>query len=222
MNKSESIAKLSAALVKASAELSNPPFDSTNPHFKNKYAGLAGTRDHINAVLPKFGLAVSQLVGSGERGPVVETMLIHESGEWISERLEMPASKQDAQGWGSATTYARRYALMGICGVVGDVDDDGNEASKPAKPTSIKQGPGTITPTTGTWEELDADTQKRLQMIADCVMAEMDAKGAKDAAVLLHSETEGMGADEKVALWTRFDSKTRSAIKKANDERKAA
>lgn len=222
MNKSESIAKLSAALVKASFHLSNPPFDSTNPHFKNKYASLAGTRDHLSGALSNWGLAVIQLVGSGERGPTVETMLIHESGEWISERLEMPASKQDAQGWGSATTYARRYALMGICGVVGDVDDDGNEASKPTKPTAIKQGAGAITPTTGTWDEMDADTQKRLQMIADCVIAEMDAKGAKDAAALLHSETEGFSADEKVALWTRFDSKTRSAIKKVNDERKAA
>ena len=222
MNKSETIGKLAAALVKVSVHLTNPPFDSTNPHFKNKYASLAGTRDHLNERLTQFGLAVTQLVGSGERGPVVETVLIHESGEWISERLEMPASKQDAQGWGSATTYARRYALMGICGVVGDVDDDGNEASKPAKRTSIKQGPGTITPTTGTWDELDADTQKRLQMIADCVIAEMDAKGAKEAAALLHNETEGMGADEKVALWTRFDSATRNAIKKINSERKAA
>lgn len=88
--------------------------------------------------------------------------------------------------------------------------------------TPIKQGAGSITPTTGVWEEMDADTQRRLQMIADCVLSEMDAKGAKEAADLLHSETEGMGADEKVALWTRFDSKTRSAIKKANDERKAA
>ena len=220
MNKSESIAKLAAALVKVSAHLTNPPFDSTNPHFKNKYASLAGTRDHLNGILSQFGLTVSQLVGSGERGPTVETVLLHESGEWMSASLEMPASKQDAQGWGSATTYARRYALMGICGVVGDVDDDGNEASKPAKP--IKQGTGAIAPTTGVWDEMDENQQKRLQMIADCVLAEIDLKGAAAAAALLHDETEGMVAEEKIALWTRLDSKTRSAIKKANDERKAA
>lgn len=91
-----------------------------------------------------------------------------------------------------------------------------------AKPAAIKQGPGAITPTTGAWDELDADTQKRLQMIADCVLAEMDSKGAKEAAALLAENTHDMPNEEKVGLWTRLDSKTRSAIKKANDERKAA
>jgi hypothetical protein len=56
---------------------------------------------------------------------------VHESGATMSSGLlHVPASKQDAQGYGSALTYARRYSLMAICGIAPE-DDDGNRASKP-------------------------------------------------------------------------------------------
>lgn len=108
---------------------------------------------------------------------------------------------------------------LGLYIYAGEDLPDGAEA---AKVSAVKQGTGAITPTTGAWDQMDEDQQKRLQMIADCVLAEIDLKGAAAAAALLHDETEGMVAEEKIALWTRLDSKTRSAIKKANDERKAA
>jgi len=131
MNKSESIAALSGALAKAQAQLKNPPYDSKNPHFKNSYASLASVRDTITPVLAAHGIAVLQLLGKSDVGVSCETVLTHESGEWISSTIELPATKQDAQGYGSACTYARRYALMAIVNVVGDVDDDATEASKP-------------------------------------------------------------------------------------------
>ena len=132
MNKSDSIAAIAAALAKAQAELKNPPYDSKNPHFRNSYASLASVRDTITPVLAAHGIAVLQLLGKSDVGVSCETVLTHESGEWISSTIELPASKQDAQGYGSACTYARRYALMAIVNVVGDEDDDANEASKPA------------------------------------------------------------------------------------------
>ena len=137
MNKSESIASIAAALAKAQAELKNPPFDSKNPHFKNNYASLASVRDTVTPVLAHHGIAVLQLLGKSDVGVSCETVLTHESGEWISSTIELPATKQDAQGYGSACTYARRYALMAIVNVVGDVDDDATEATKPKTDADI-------------------------------------------------------------------------------------
>lgn len=137
MNKSESIASLAAALAKAQGEMHNPVFDSNNPFFKSKYASLAAVRNAVIPVFAKHGLAVSQLLRAGENASV-ETILMHASGEWISEILELPVAKRDPQGYISASTYARRASLQSIAGVVGDSDDDGNEASKPAKSAPAK------------------------------------------------------------------------------------
>lgn len=134
MQKSETIGALMAALAKAQAELKNPSFDSVNPHFKSKFASLAHVRDVVTPALSKHGLAVTQLTGNDSEGRAcVETVLGHSSGEWISSTLTVPVAKADAHGAGSAITYARRYALMAIVGVVGDEDDDANQAVKPAE-----------------------------------------------------------------------------------------
>lgn len=131
MKSSEQINELAAALAKAQAELRNPAFDSTNPHFKSKFASLAGVRDAITPVLSKHGLSVSQLTTNDDQGRAcVETILLHSSGQWIGSTLTVPAPKADAHGTGSAITYARRYALMAIVNVVGDEDDDGNRAAQ--------------------------------------------------------------------------------------------
>lgn len=141
MNKSESITALMAALAAAQGELKNPAFDAVNPHFKSKFASLATVRDTITPVLSKHGLSVVQLATNDQDGrPCVETVLGHASGEWISSRLTVPASKSDAHGSGSAITYARRYALMAIVNVVGDEDDDGNAAARPEQ-SKPRQGP---------------------------------------------------------------------------------
>ncbi|MCT2883007.1 ERF family protein, partial [Lentilactobacillus buchneri] len=46
--------------------------------------------------------------------------------------LNVPVGKNDAQAFGSAETYARRYTLSAVFGVTSDVDDDGNSATKSA------------------------------------------------------------------------------------------
>ena len=139
MQKSETIGALMAALSKAQAEMKNPSFDSVNPHFKSKFASLANVRDTITPALTKHGLAVTQLTGNDNDGrPCVETVLGHSSGEWIASTFTVPVAKADAHGAGSAITYARRYALMAIVGVVGDEDDDANQAV--TKPAEVKRG----------------------------------------------------------------------------------
>jgi hypothetical protein len=138
MNKSESIKELAVALVKAQAELKNPAFDSTNPHFKSKFASLAAVREAVLPVLTKYGLAITQFPKGSDGAAGVVNVLIHTSGEWLEEDCLLPLDKNNAQGAGSAVTYARRYSLQAIAGVVADEDDDANAASAPVKKEPVR------------------------------------------------------------------------------------
>jgi ERF superfamily len=121
--------EIAAALAKAQCEMSNPSFDAQNPHFKNRYASLAAVRNAVIPVLSKHGVALLQSIETGEGTVRCTTHLYHSSGQsLVLGPLILPVSKQDAQGYGSAITYARRYALMAVCGVVGDDDDDAEQA----------------------------------------------------------------------------------------------
>ena len=124
---------IGAALARAQLEMVNPAFDMVNPHFRNKYASLAAVRDAVIPVLAKHGIALVQNLRTvhGETPMMsVETTLYHSSGQFLKfDGLDLPVMKRDAQGFGSAATYARRYALMAIAGVVGEPDDDANTAS---------------------------------------------------------------------------------------------
>ena len=123
------IKAISAALAKAQAELKNPHMDSKNPHFKSKFASLLSVRNVVLPTLNKHGISVVQELTTTDRGVGCMVHLLHESGESLRfGPLVMPASKSDAHGFGSAATYARRYSLMAVAGVVGDEDDDGNSA----------------------------------------------------------------------------------------------
>jgi hypothetical protein len=126
MNKSESIKELASALAKAQGELKNPAFDSKNPHFKSQYASLVSVREAVIPVLNRHGLVVTQLPKAADGVAGCETVLMHISGEWVSETLLIPLEKQNAHGAVSAITYCRRTALQAFAGVVGDDDDDGN------------------------------------------------------------------------------------------------
>jgi len=129
MNKSESIAGLAAALAKAQGAMKGAVKDSANPFFKSKYADLASVVEAIRAAFSANGLSYIQTVEPSDKDEVrIETTLLHASGEWIScGVLSLPVSKHDAQGFGSALTYARRYSLSAAVGVAPE-DDDGNAA----------------------------------------------------------------------------------------------
>lgn len=104
--------------------------DSNNPHFKSKYADLSSVVDAIKPALTSNGLFFVQMTHEQPGGVCVETVVCHSSGEQMSfGKLFVPAGKNDAQGYGSALTYARRYSLMTAFGVCPE-DDDGNAASR--------------------------------------------------------------------------------------------
>lgn len=131
---SEQLGALAKALAAVQGEVQDAKKDSVNPHFKNRYASLGSVRAAVTATLAKNGIAVVQTFEPhGPDGVCVVTTLLHESGQWMRSRLYLPVSKKDAQGFGSAISYARRYALAAIVGIAADDDDDGEAAvGKPA------------------------------------------------------------------------------------------
>lgn len=128
---SPTIGELGKALAAAGLEFDTAVKDTSNPFFKSKYADLAELIRATRKALSQHGLAVIQSPRVSERSAKVTTMLLHSSGEWIADDLELPAAqgtKFDAQTVGSAITYARRYAYQSILNIAGEVDDDGNAA----------------------------------------------------------------------------------------------
>ena len=124
------IKQIAAALVKAQREFGPALKTSSNPHFKSRYADLSACVEAVIDALNANGIALVQQTHECESGVMVETVFVHESGETYSAgKLHVPAVKHDAQGYGSALTYARRYSLMAACGIAPE-DDDGNAASK--------------------------------------------------------------------------------------------
>lgn len=138
---SESLTKLATALSAAQAEFSAVPKESANPFFKSKYADLATVVQVATPVLTKHGLSISQHISNDDGLDTMTTYLLHTSGEYIAHSMRLHLTKDDAQGQGSAVTYARRYSYMATLGLVADNDDDGNAASAPAKgnPTAVRQ-----------------------------------------------------------------------------------
>ena len=135
MKTSDTIRAIAPAFAKAQSSVANTVKTATNPHFKNKYVPLDDLIPVVKSALLAEGIAFLQGAEQSE-GDVLHltTRLIHTSGEWIESTLSMKPSKADPQGIGSCITYARRYSLAAMVGVVSDEDDDANAASAPAKP----------------------------------------------------------------------------------------
>lgn len=113
-----------------------------NPHYKNQYPTLDNLIITILPELNKHGLVVLQMPCYHDGEPALTTRLIHAaSGEQIETTMPLMLSKNDPQGQGSAITYARRYALMSVLGLVADEDTDGNMAARPAQRTRTVGAP---------------------------------------------------------------------------------
>lgn len=204
MKTSDSIVKIAAALVQAQKTITFALMDKVNPHLKSKYADLPSVIDAIKTSLNDAGIMFMQTPEMMENMHLqLTTRLIHSSGEWIESTMMMPLVKQDPQGYGSALTYARRYSLAAITGLYQD-DDDGFAASK----TKKKQ---TISATDDAFEKIEASKQFELIGIAEEIES-LALEGNDDLAYCAYSSVTD--SDEKIALWSKLGSKTRSMIKK--------
>lgn len=137
MKTSEQINELAAALSKAQGEIEGAHKDSANPFFKSKYADLASIWEACRGPLSKNGLAVVQLPRLDGNFVVMETRLLHSSGQWIEGELAATAKDDGPQAVGSTCTYLRRYALQSVIGVAPE-DDDGEAATDRSRPPERK------------------------------------------------------------------------------------
>ena len=132
------IAKVSAALVAAQAELSNPikTRKANTGSYGYTYADLAGVIDHVRPVLAKHGLGFVQDVIVNDGKVLVSTTVMHGTGECLEFGPIAAPAPADMQKLGGAITYARRYALVAALGIAADDDDDGAAAT-----AAVKQKP---------------------------------------------------------------------------------
>ena len=150
MKTSTEIVKITGAFLKAQKEIESVIKDKTNPFFKSKYADLTGVIDACKDKLNKQGIAILQPID----GMTVETILIHDSGEWFSSSTPIVSKEvNNPQALGSAITYAKRYGLQSMV-LLPASDDDGQLASKevptktvtPSVTATVTKTP-TLTPT---------------------------------------------------------------------------
>jgi hypothetical protein len=145
MKHSDAINEIATALAKAQGAIKNAKKDSANPFFRSTYADLASVAEACRPQLAANGIAVVQAPSTGEDGRVsVETMLVHSSGQWMSETVSVKPKDDGAQALGSVITYLRRYSLAAFAGVAPE-DDDGNAAvghgtQKATTPAPVKPG----------------------------------------------------------------------------------
>jgi len=216
MNTEHATAELFAALAAAQGEIENASKNMVNGAFaknnKPSYADLAEVMNTIRDAWPAHGLSLVQSTAFDGSLVHVTTLIAHKTGGYLTMTASCMPAKTDAQGIGAATTYLRRYGAAAAAGIAQE-DDDGNAASHSKKPAAVAQL-SAGTPTSGAWESMDTDEQAFLQKIADevvSIIATGDVLAAHD-----HLASQNLAAEEKIALWTRLDSKTRSALKRAD------
>jgi hypothetical protein len=142
---SENIVELAKALMGVQAALKPVVREKTNPFLNKKYADLAGIWEMCRQPLHDHNLAVVQSTAIDIMGPYLETMLVHESGQWISGIYPLkPEKANDPQALGSALTYARRYSLAALLGIV--TEDDDAESAMERRPESKARGGGLTAP----------------------------------------------------------------------------
>ena len=163
--------------------------------YSYSYADLADVTEVAMPLLSRHGLSFVTLPRQTERGYELVGTLLHVSGERLEGAL--PIHGNSPQEWGSSLTYARRYLLGSMTGLVTDDDEDGALASsapppsrktKPAPETPPQAGPGEITP-------------KQLGML----QASLKEAGIadRDVALAMYAEVTGRAVESSKALTKR-------------------
>jgi hypothetical protein len=144
---------LTQALLDVQKAAPKLQLDKINPHFGSRYLSLGALMGEVLPVLNEHGLIWLTLPGRDESGhPALAYRLVHAAtGHQLEGAIPLMLQKGTPQEQGSAITYARRYALMAVLGLVADEDDDGQQATKAASeprvpaqsaPTDDGFGPG--------------------------------------------------------------------------------
>ena len=214
MEKSESINELAAALSKAQGSMGGAIRGAKNPFFKSSYSDLSSVIEASRIPLAENGLSFVQATEPSDKEEVrIITVLMHSSGQWVSSTIAIPVSKADAQGYGSAITYAKRYGLQALLGIPSE-DDDGNAAAK-NRPV--------VTPVKAAMQSVEVNEEDMvfLRELAANLVDMVEGKGNPSLAYD-EMEKQRLDSDQKLALWNILqpNSKTRNALKKEGADRK--
>ncbi len=207
MEKSESIVKLSKALVKMQSEMGAASKSSDNPFFKSKYADLASVKEATRLPLLNNGLTITQFVGEYVAGVMsLETIILHESGEYMSRVASIPIAKADCHAATAGVTYLRRTSIAAVCNLMQE-DDDGNAAADPKK-----RGKGAHSPLMGSLEELTAGELVTAKAVAIGMDEAHKIGNVKEAHRLFYGN--GLSNEMKEGIWEllKSNSKCRRAV----------
>ena len=157
--------ELAKALLNVQRQLQPATKDSENPFTRSWYASLKSVMDTCRDALLNNGIWLCQYPVPVETPNCLGLMtkLTHvESGQWQSSLAVVPLPKADPQGMGSAITYARRYALTAMLGMVTE-DDDGESAKSAQKTVTHARRPVNATQTqkAPSHESRQGDSQNR-------------------------------------------------------------
>lgn len=209
MQSSEELNELFKALNKFRSQLKQPSKDAKNPFFKSNYVTLEGVQNAIDKAIEGTGLAYTQLVSNTQSGVAVQTILTHESGQWLSsERLELTPTKKDPQGYGSAISYQKRYQLASMFGVSSDIDDDGNAGSfvatsKPQTKMQPKPQP----------KKQDSALNKAKAEYQELIEKACDATGRKVADIQQELVKETASISDFLARYEKMNSMLKDMLK---------
>jgi hypothetical protein len=203
------------SLVKAQSEMTHAAFDQTNPHFKSKFASLKSVIDAIKPALNANGIFFMQVSHPLDHGVGIETIFCKADEKLSTGVVMVPVDKANAQGLGSALTYAKRYSLAMACGIAADVDDDGNgAAANPPPPNSTGRKPQSVVATVIQEEGIVVDAKK----CKEYVDAVIKAKNLDDVVGLKQLMEElSADSDMKLAVWESLPSNVRSYIRKMGE-----
>jgi len=216
MKHSESIAALAGALAKAQLQIEPASKNATNPHFRSHYADLASIWDACRGPLGANGLSIVQFPCDGEVGRIgLCTMIVHSSGEWMSETITVKALKEDPQFLGGVLTYLRRYSLAAVVGVTATEDDDGNAVSTPANVRVAAPAPRPYIPPPVSPPAVNAPPMAHKpvsQPVSQPVQTATSAVQAIQAIVEFYKVDQGTGKNNKPYTkhrigWTGLDGK---------------
>lgn len=224
--KSESIKELASALAKVKfGEIGKSKSvkvqTRTGGSYSFQYAPMEVIMGAIRGPLAKEGLSLTQSVDGTVR-LVVETTLIHASGEWLrSYSPVVIPEKRDAEGnvvsttaqeMGSAISYARRYGVTLACCLVADEDDDANIADGNEVTEKKTAFAAPHKPADGAFDSLPVDMQTYINDAATeigHICFKKDFKGAYERVEELGLDNEG-----KIALWSLLPSEARTGLTK--------
>jgi len=135
-DKSDQIDLVAKALVACQTSLSDITKGRTANagQYSYTYADLRDALATIRPVFANHGLAVTQTAAAEEHDVIVWTTILHESGQYLTTQpVRFPVGKTIQQS-GSAITYARRYALMAVCGLATEDDDGASAGTREPRP----------------------------------------------------------------------------------------